>query len=758
MRRTKHGKQMGWWGSPTVGLALLCSLCAIALPAGPVAAQALGPAAPLDDVPLAALGHPDATLRGHLVSADYYLPGPGEYLPADDNWLVLDYRPSALLAQDSTLEVRWNDLPISDTRVGEPLAPAQLRVRLPAERIDPDLNHLQIQAVLRLESDTCPDDDTPARALTILNTSSVHYSYVDREAHPRSVLADLGRYPAPFFRPNAPQPAPVRFIVPQHPSSAEVTALVRIAAQLGQFAGTRELPLDLAYDGQLSPAELAVSHLIFVGRVQSLPTLSQLPETEVRRAVDGSYLDDTGRPVPPGTGVILEAASPWNPARMALAVTGADDQAVERAAVAMSSRAGLQTLHGDHALIADAQPAAAPAAAGSAPTLLADLGRGEQTVAGVGDHTLSFSVDLPSLVGRGALPFDLVMSHSPLLDRARSSFRIALNGVPLTAASFQELAPARGTKHVELPAAALRPGSNTVDVTFSLRLPGEGARGNQGCQSEPGEQAWAVLHADSRFDPPIGGAPAAADVTLDVYPYPFVRQGSLDEALLVVPESLGDGAALVRFAADLGRQTRAAVMGLRAVTASTFTPAAAASASDVMLWGLPQENPLLGRLGSRLPIRVDERRRLVLSRDLLLAVRDNAALGVIQEIPSPWVAGRTVLVVTATDPAAMPLAVQALRQGPLAGNAALAARLSPQPLAPGASPTPSPLATGAASSAPVQVRTFRLTARRLMVDVAATRRRYVWIAALSIGAAAALVAGSLAYRALAAARHSGGYA
>jgi hypothetical protein len=694
-------------------LLVLAALATWVLSALPVHAQPAGAGestGPLDQVVLASLGYQDVTLRGRLVSTDYFVPGPGNYALNDDNWIDLAVRPSDLLSEQSVMTVLWNGVPLQEVTLQPASDATRLAIHIPSQRVDPAINRLQVQAALQIRNEDCVEEN-PARTLTIFNTSDVRYGYRDREPIALPINPDLARYPAPFFTQNDPQPASVRVVVPANPSSSELTAAVRVVAQLGQFAGTRGLPLQFAQDGGLG--DVSSSHLVFVGRAEALPSLAQLPNpaSGVRRAEDGSYVDDAGQPVAAGTGVVFEVASPWNPARAVLVVSGPDDQAVERAAGVVSGREGLRALHGQAALVSEVQ-APEPASTGPTPTRLSDLGRSDDTISGVGQHAISFSIESANLAGGSSLPLDLDVSHSPLLDTARSSFRVVLNGAPVATTSFRDLAPSRAHTRIDLPAAALKPGSNTLSLEFDLSLP---RLDDQQCARVPTEQAWAVLHADSALVPTDTSA-NPGNVDLASYPFPFVRGGRLDTALFVLPdgdaERLGDGTALLRLVADLGRSTRASVLAPRAVRASEFDPASAANA-DVIVWGLPEANPVLGRLGERLPIQVDESgRRLVLSRDLTLAVRDASRLGVVEEVPSPWSsAGHTVLAVTATSAADLTLAVDALRQGSLTGNAALASRAVPQPSVAGRTPTPEPLVLGGPPPQPLQVSTFRLRPR-----------------------------------------------
>jgi hypothetical protein len=325
----------------------------------------------------------------------------------------------------------------------------------------------------------------------------------------------------------------------------------------------------------------------------------------------------------------------------------------------------------------------------------------------------------------------VVLSHSPLLDRQRSSMRILLNGTPVTSTSLKDISPTRGSVKVDLPASSLRAGTNSVGIELTFYLPRFDER--QTCASTPNEQAWAVVHADSGFQPPAGGAPTTDVATLANYPFPFVRNGLLDQTLIVMSESLRDGGAFVRLCVDLGRAARGSALLPKVIKASEFSEAMAAN-KDVIVWGLPEDNPVLGLLGGRLPIQVDGTERLVLSRDLQLSVRDASKLGVMQQVGSPWTPGRSVLAVTGTSAEGLPLAVEALRQGNLQGNAALVSRAELQPAPANRAATPVPLVLGASRPEPLQVSTYRLRPQvEAPADVTARRPPYALAAGAVVG-------------------------
>lgn len=720
--------------------ASLLAVAALWLALQPVMAQPgtpeLGkspPVEPIDVARLGSLSYSDLTLKGRLVSTDYYIPGPGEFPLGEDNWLDLDFQASGLLARESVMTVFWNDQPIYTEGLAARSTRSRITLPLPRQTILADINRLRVQALLRLDVESCAVE-SPARYLTVFNSSQVRYSYADRTPNPRVPTLSLTGFPAPLFQSEVAQPAPTRFVLPVQPTSAEITAAGRIAARLGQATNGRNLGLEVSREGEDFSGE---ANLVFVGRRDALPSLGRLDPPSLTRLPDGTYRDTLGDAADAETGILFEAPSPWARGRAVLAVTGTTDAAVERAALAMASQSATRAMRGSYAFVREATATADQSSQGGGiVTTLADLGRGDDTLTGSGEHRVSFNVELPTLSGRNSVPFEAIISRSPLLDLQRSNMRLVLNGVPVASANFKDVDTTRGTVRFDIPTAALRGGTNAATLEFTLYLPA--SEDVRVCASVPDEQAWVVLHRESSFQLPNTADVRVETATLANFPYPFLREGFLRDTLIVVPDDLGDARAFLRFAATLGRNARAEVLTPTTLRASDFTPALASN-KDVAILGLPGQIPLLGTLGGRLPIEIDEQARIVLSRGMSVSVRDATQLGVLQQIVSPWSSGRSALIISGTGVLGVPLAVEALRQGNMAGNAAIISLAEPAAPAPNTVPTPEPLTIGGPRPDPLQVTTYQLRPRIEPTEVLAQRRPPYALYAAGLAAVGAML-------------------
>src|SRR5581483_4894623 len=177
---------------------------------------------PRDAIRLADLGYNDDVLRGRLFSADYFVPGPGEYpLSSAGSILELVFAATDLAGPNSVLTVSWNGLPLRDLALPATSAPQALSVPLPIDKIDPALNRLTISGQLDMQTSACRDDN-PANHVTVFKATAV-------------------RYPAPFFDAAPVAPSNVLLVLPGNPSDDVLSAAAAVSASLGRAAGSHPL-------------------------------------------------------------------------------------------------------------------------------------------------------------------------------------------------------------------------------------------------------------------------------------------------------------------------------------------------------------------------------------------------------------------------------------------------------------------------------------------------------------------------------------
>lgn len=686
---------------------------------------------------LSDLGYNDDTLRGRSFSSNYFLPGPKDYpLASSGSTLELVYSATSLAGPKSSMSISWNGVPVGDLPLTGAQDRKQATVALPADRIDPAVNRLDITGDLDIDTGAC-QNDASATHVTIFKETAVHYALTDSQPHPALVDPDLARYPAPFFDSTPSVGSQLAFVLPANPSSDVLQATATLAIGFGRTAGSRRIDLSVTNDTGKLPESLAPANIIYVGEAKDLPSLRDVQGLPVSIDADGNVAKD-GTPVATDDGVLAEAPSPLNPGRMVLAVTGQSRVAVVRAAATLGTRRTARLLGGSSAIV-DAFSASTTASeqqvSGRRVVTLADLGRVDETVNGIGDHTITFKLELPGVPqGGNGLALNLVTSHSPLIDAGNSSMRLTLNGVPLDSVGLKGTDQTHNVKQIRLPTSSLRSGVNEFNVTFSLRL---SAQPTGVCGSVPGEQAWAVLHSDTSVQLPSQfGTATGSD--LAGYPYPFLASNGLAKTAFVVPDEL-NADPFIRYCADLGRSLGQDSLPLAVIAARDFQPGQ--SDVNLIIWGTPQQNPVLGQLKDALPLAITpgQAQRYAFANSVLLSVKDSSKLGVIQELTSPWTPGRQILVISGTTPDAIALAVAGLAQTGLANNLALVSAAPP--------PSVTTLAPPLGSPPAVDITTYKVTPKQ-QTEAAHSAIELLPVAmAAGLGLLALLMAASMAYEA-----------
>lgn len=675
---------------------VLFALVPLLLSGPTVSAQAVsGP--PLPAVSLGQLRNGDNILSGHVFSATYYFPGPGPFTVGPDNWLDFDFGGSDRLDTGLQGTLYWNNQPLQDF-VTTSSTEQRLTVELPQGSVNPDGNRLDVQASAYSTSTSSDCRPVPNLRLTVFDTTQVRYDVANATRIQQTATADLALLPGPFVDPTKLYAPPVHVVVPANPSSGVLSDVSTVVAELGQADAAHAPSIAMQQDtGELSPDFLDNSNVLFVGPISDLPTLGSVP-LAAQRDPNGQILGSDGLAIGDDVGVVAESVSPWNNALLVLTATGETEAGVHRAAQTLGNRLGIQSLSGQVSFIPNVVQPTAPSDASPEQTFtLASLGQDDAVVTGTeADHHVSYTFS----AGRGDtdMIFNLVASASPLVDPRLSSMRVSIDNSPLTAIDLTGLDSTSGSIPINLPAPLLRPGENTLGLDLTLYR-------TQSCAGQSDDDASIDVKNTSSFQfGAINPAASGRPTTLASYPYPFLDNGAVGESLIVVPDT-GYETRLGQLQASFGGITNTDAVGIPVVRASDLTDAQRAG-SDLILMGLPSDNATLAQINDTLPLQVDGQQRTVHSPTLSLAVTDTSPLGVLNVLPSPWSSGRTILILTGTEPDGVDLALAALSQGNLDGNAALVSAANPQSRLAGTLATPVPLDLGFVIPQRLQITTY----------------------------------------------------
>lgn len=640
---------------------------------------------PKTDISFRSLGFNDTLLVGLRSTLDVFIPGNGDMVLADDNWVEVVFSHSEVLDRLSTLNVRWNDLHLrSEFLTRDNVNRTVLRIPLPADRVDAEINRLSIIAYMRLGDEWCPDPDNPALNTTLYADTNVHYTFAGVRAP--DLQPDLSRFPWPFLRLTHPRPSSVSFVVPAEGGAADLTAAARLAAQFGQLAGGKPFFTSLERDGQVAPEILNDQDMVLIGKASDHRMIQQLGSRLPLPLSGSQFTGPDGRLVPADHGVIQALVSPWNPGRMILVVSGASQEALDRATGVLTSRTFNKSLSGAYTIVSEAVaktaklPGIEDRAQGIYLLSFEDLGRKEpDVVSGAGGHRVVIPFESSPPGRRASYALTLVLSHSPILDINRSNVRVVVNGIPVSSVNLDRTNIDRTAVRVDIPAVVLRPGPNTLELVFTLRVENY----ENWCPAVAAEKAWAAVDPTSQIQLPPDQPNTRFH--LGQFPYPFVRSGDATNTLILVSPRPEERRGSLDLAVILGRAMRSDPTMMRMAQAGQASREEL-STSDVIVHGMPTSALQFGDIAKDLPIRLlDQGGRTIIADVGTLAVRDDARLGIIQIRQSPYSPERGLLMISGTDRDGMGWATEAMGTVGLAGNVVT---VSPNPESgkPGAEP------------------------------------------------------------------------
>ena len=253
---------------------------------GPVA-----PSASTFQITLAKLGYGEKTLNSPYGSTQYTLRVPEGWEMGVGSLFELEvsyaYNRTDLAGTQSLPSLLANIIVVVDDQtqrvfpINEAvLDHAHVPVELPPSLLnDPDDRTHDIKVTLDA-SDLC---NVPHKAhLTIHTASSFSLVY-----DPLPIVADLARYPRPFYQQSF-EPDQVRFVLPAQPAQSDVNGAVAIAARLGSLGARMVISgtTDQELLGQLDLNQAAPhEHLIVIGSPDTnelIPKLSNLGVLPVR--------------------------------------------------------------------------------------------------------------------------------------------------------------------------------------------------------------------------------------------------------------------------------------------------------------------------------------------------------------------------------------------------------------------------------------------------------------------------------------------
>lgn len=573
------------------------------------------------DIQLSELNSGEAiSLAGLYSSSSLEIPIPDTYMVSGENWVLFNFLPSQQLdLERSSLTISLNDTQVASFRLNEQ-AGREKRVVLPAEKFQRGNNTLTFTAMLHLPDDNetvCSNWDDPSRWLNLSMESSLHLA-----VSPNNQVLDLATFPQSFIAPldrfgTGAMANKTTFVLPNEPSSDDLTSIVTLAYLFGKQAG-QDFPWQpvVRDEETFDAAEPDQGGVVLLN---SLPTR-------------------VGAPATPERDLLMLSNTPWNVTHPSLFVGDIDGEDGFTPVTLLADPLRRVLMQGKMVYV-DQEANQQPEAFKNLYTF-EELGYLDRTVRGIGEGNLIYRVFIPYQMNIDGALLRLVISHSPDLDTANSSIMVNLNGFTVASIASTQTSAEFTPIEVHLPANRLRPGVNFVRLTFDMHTP------YSSCERAP-ESVWATVGTNSELQLSFRQANRSPDL-ID-FPMPFSDYPSF---AFLVPDA-PNAQTLERIASlafRLGQDAQFTNQPPVVIQASKFKPEATLFRNFIVV-GLPTDNSVLKEINRNLPQPFTED-GLGLAPGFGVYLPNNktdAPVGLVQILNSPWSLDGVLLVITGTN-------------------------------------------------------------------------------------------------------------
>jgi hypothetical protein len=561
-------------------------------------------------------------LQGLISSQTLNFSIPQSWLLSEGNWLEIKVRTSPLLdSARSSMTISLNGLQISSNNLTS-IPRAKRRILIPANMFTQGNNVLTFTGTLYLPDDpqtNCQNWDDPSRWVAIDPGGLLHLSFERHEVQP-----DLSNFPQTLVEPlekYLPDQAKRQtlIVLPENRTQDDLTSLSTLSYELGSQAGiNNDWHPEIVNGGQLSADNISNRNLIFIG---ALPT-----EFQDKVSKDKDY--------------IALFPSPWGIGNAVMIVGDQNRQDGFTPASVFSDRAKRILLQGNIAYV-DRNPLPEPQPFQNSVSF-EELGYLDRTVKGIGQQNLIYSVYIPYNIEPISVKLNLGLGYSAGLDVLNSSFTVYLNGF-----SIAGILPTEGSSTGEpiavgLPAKRFRRGINFIRLAFDLHVP------YSSCERAL-ETVWATVWNSSTLE--IRYRDRAPIPSLKNFPLPFSDYPGFT---YVIPDRYAqkDLDYISQLSFMLGASSNQPNRPPEVMTAANFANAKKKpDYPNVILIGLPLENSVIRSTNDLLPQPfIKDKNSLQDGYGVYLPTSyTEASLGLMQIMPSPWVKGGTVMVLTGND-------------------------------------------------------------------------------------------------------------
>ncbi len=347
-------------------------------------------------------------------------------------------------------------------------------------------------------------------------------------------------------------------------------------------------------------------------------------------------------------GLVQEIQSPWSPSHVVIIATGLNDEALTKAAAALSGQNLYPGMQGQYAVVQAIQPFTNTVKPISANFTLADLGYTDQTLSGglILSRDYKFEVPINWKLTEDAR-FTLHYAHSAAFAAVSSTLNIKLNNLMLASAPVTYKDVTTQTVIVPLPPNSIKPGSNRLSVSIESSL-------SDPCLLITPDRFWLTIFGNSLVTLSHEILPTNHQLDLTLYALPFNSTPSLSDLVIILPDIISQP--LIQRLAQ-----QSFVLGSMS-NSTTFVPRVALAQQsrledwrnyNIMAIGMPTTNGIIAQANQFLPQPFYPGTNQIVQRvdNVIYRLPPDVSLGLIQELVSPVNPERAMLVAAGTNDA-----------------------------------------------------------------------------------------------------------
>jgi hypothetical protein len=527
-----------------------------------------------------------------------------------------------------------------------------IRIPIPSAFSHDPVNDEHVIRVSLYMGENCDLEEDFARVI-VYDHSFIHFEYTDNPLE-----LDLSEFPRPVVQ-NLLGNESIPLVLPDNPNESDLSTAAALAATIGSetFGG---VTVDPMLASEATSEAIGERNAIIIGRPSTNPFLGNLyasGDLPTTLGSGGSIIGTSAQPVVAGDGVLQLTPSTVSPGNVFLVVTGDTDEAVLRAARALSAVDPRFGLKGDLVVIQELGAVEEQTIAQDVFTLT-DLGFHDTTLAGLGTRSASLRFFVPSN-WRFDQDATLVLNYinSSALDETRSGMAIKLNDRAIGSVDLGGTTSVETQVLVEIPADELYPGYNTLTFEAVMWL-------EEICIRPDTPLAWVrIIDNTALVLPHVEVTASGGQYIVEDPVEALITNRDLSNVLIALPETPAreEWVGGIRTAWLMGSMSRGVGFSPTVVLGASTDPAFL-EPYHVVAIGRPSTNPIIQLVND------DLSQSFVPGEDALSQEVGNVvyrlpndfSIGLVEVIPSPWNPARAVTVVTGTTQEAVGWSIDAL--------------------------------------------------------------------------------------------------